>query len=179
MRYRDRVHAGRELACELAGRSAGDAVVLAVSDNGSIVAGAVARSLGAPLEVLRPDEVGSPGSVLARIVDRTVVLVDDGMTTGSTMVAACDLVREAGARRVVVGVPVAAVDAVGRARTVADEVVVLQVECDVARIADWYEVPTPLDGHHLDGQHLDGHQGANGADPGARGQGPGVLLQAG
>lgn len=169
MRYRDRVHAGRELACELAGRSAGDVTVLALSDTGAIVAGAVARSLGASLDLLRPDDVGVTETATTRFAGRTVVLVDDGMTTGSTMVAACDLLHETGARRVVAAVPVAGVDALGRVRSVADEVVVLQVECDVARVADWYEAPTPLDGH----------QGANGTDPGPRGQGPGVLLQAG
>lgn len=169
MRYRDRVHAGRELACELAGRVAGAATVLAVSDDAAEVARAVARSLGASFDRLRPDDVGRNDGDGCAVTGCTVVLVDDGMTTGSAMVAACDLVREAGARRVVAAAPVAGVDAIGRARSVADEVVVLQVECEVGRVDDWFEHPATHDGS----------QGAPGGDPGPHGHGPAVLLQAG
>ncbi|GAA3692786.1 hypothetical protein GCM10022377_01570 [Zhihengliuella alba] len=38
--------------------------------------------------------------------DRTVVLVDDGLATGATMHAAVDVVRSAGAARIVIAVPV-------------------------------------------------------------------------
>lgn len=42
--------------------------------------------------------------------DRTVVLVDDGLATGASMRAAVEAVRQMGAARVVVGVPVAAAE---------------------------------------------------------------------
>ena len=59
----------------------------------------------------------------AAIDGRTVVLVDDGLATGSTMRAAVASAREQGAALVVVGVPVGAASSVAALRTVADQVV--------------------------------------------------------
>lgn len=58
--------------------------------------------------------------------DRVVVLVDDGLATGSTMAVAIDAVDAAGASRLIVAVPTAPSDCIGRLidRGV-DEVVVL------------------------------------------------------
>jgi len=55
----------------------------------------------------------------------TVVLVDDGIATGSTMQAALDAVRKAGAERIVIAVPLAPQDTVQRLEQTADEVVCL------------------------------------------------------
>lgn len=55
----------------------------------------------------------------------TVVLVDDGVATGSTMQAALDAVREAGAQRIVIAVPLAPQDTVRRLEQAADDVVCL------------------------------------------------------
>ncbi len=55
----------------------------------------------------------------------TVVLVDDGIATGSTMQAALDAVRKAGAERIVIAVPLAPQDTVQRLQRTADEVVCL------------------------------------------------------
>jgi predicted phosphoribosyltransferase len=57
------------------------------------------------------------------IAGRTIVLVDDGLATGSTMRAAIASARKQGAAHVVVGVPVGAASSVAALRTVADEVV--------------------------------------------------------
>ena len=54
---------------------------------------------------------------------RTVVVVDDGIATGSTARAACQVARARGAARVVLAAPVGAPDTVRRLRTEADEVV--------------------------------------------------------
>ncbi len=60
-----------------------------------------------------------------KIDGATVVLVDDGVATGSTMRAALDAVRAAGAGRVVVAVPLAPADTVRRLERSADEVICL------------------------------------------------------
>lgn len=57
------------------------------------------------------------------LAGRTVVLVDDGLATGATVVAAVEAVRRHGPRRVVVAVPVGAPEACARVAEVADEVV--------------------------------------------------------
>lgn len=56
---------------------------------------------------------------------RLVVIVDDGIATGSTARAACGVARELGASRVVVAAPVGPVDAADRLRPEADEVICL------------------------------------------------------
>jgi putative phosphoribosyl transferase len=57
---------------------------------------------------------------------RVVIIVDDGVATGSTVTAAIRVVRDLGAERVIVGVPAAPADTVARLRELADEVVVLE-----------------------------------------------------
>ena len=57
------------------------------------------------------------------LTGRTVVLVDDGLATGSTMRAAVAAVRGQGARSVVVAVPAGALATVDRLRSEADDVV--------------------------------------------------------
>jgi len=59
------------------------------------------------------------------LVGRTVVIVDDGMATGSTCRAACRVVRSRGAVRVILAVPVASARTVETFRGEADEVISL------------------------------------------------------
>lgn len=74
-----------------------------------------------------------------QVADRTVIVVDDGIATGSTMSAAIGLLRRQGARRIVVAVPVAPGETVARLSAEADRVVVpLQPEPFVA-VSRWYE----------------------------------------
>ncbi|OCW86521.1 phosphoribosyltransferase [Nocardia farcinica] len=66
---------------------------------------------------------GRPGTELG---GRTVILVDDGLATGSSMAVAVDSVRSAGATHVVVAVPTAPSDSIQRLRDRgADDVIVL------------------------------------------------------
>ncbi|UFS93372.1 phosphoribosyltransferase [Nocardia huaxiensis] len=54
--------------------------------------------------------------------DRIAVIVDDGMATGATVAAACEIARLHEPRRVVVAVPVSSAEALHRIRALADEV---------------------------------------------------------
>jgi putative phosphoribosyl transferase len=62
-----------------------------------------------------------------RLDARTVIVVDDGIATGATARAACEIARARGASRVVLAVPVGARDRLEQLRTVADEVVCLEI----------------------------------------------------
>jgi len=55
--------------------------------------------------------------------ERTVILIDDGLATGSTMRAAALAVRQLNPARVVVAVPVAAAETCDEFRDVVDEIV--------------------------------------------------------
>lgn len=57
--------------------------------------------------------------------DKTVVVVDDGIATGSTITVALRALRKAGAAKVILAVPVAPADTVARLRREADQVVCL------------------------------------------------------
>jgi putative phosphoribosyl transferase len=70
---------------------------------------------------------------------RTVVVVDDGIATGSTVAAACQVVRAQGAGRVVVAAPVASPEAMRGLAKMADEVVVLESPPAMMAIGQWYE----------------------------------------
>lgn len=206
--FRDRRHAGRELAVELAGLlesdGSGDAeagggvdpsldgvVVIALPRGGVPVAFEVAQALHAPLDVLVVRKLGAPGhpelaigaiasggarvlneelvralrldaAVIDRVAeveerelarrealyrggrpplavtDRTVVLVDDGIATGATMLVAVNALKQLRAGRVVAAAPVGAPDSLVRLRSAADAVVCLHRPRDLASVGQWY-----------------------------------------
>ncbi|AGJ55001.1 phosphoribosyltransferase family protein [Streptomyces sp. NPDC049952] len=69
---------------------------------------------------------------------RAVVVVDDGVATGATARAACQVVRAQGAAYVVLAVPVAPPDAAARLREDADEVVCLSAPVLFSAVGEWY-----------------------------------------
>jgi putative phosphoribosyl transferase len=71
--------------------------------------------------------------------DRTVILVDDGLATGSTMRAAIGVLKEQHPQRIVVAVPVAAPDICQEMRGIVDEVVCVKTPDPLYAIGFWYE----------------------------------------
>ncbi|MFN7143227.1 MAG: phosphoribosyltransferase family protein, partial [Myxococcota bacterium] len=70
---------------------------------------------------------------------RIVILVDDGVATGATMLAAIRAARAAGAAEVVVAAPVAAPDAALRLRQEADAAVFLHTPRGFLAVGQYYE----------------------------------------
>lgn len=89
-------------------------------------------------ELERRERAYRPGLGPLELKDKTVVLVDDGLATGSTMLAAVRAARKAGAAGIVVAAPVASPDAVDLVGTEADSVVVLQAPASLCAIGEWY-----------------------------------------
>jgi uncharacterized protein (TIGR00369 family) len=73
------------------------------------------------------------------LAGRTAVIVDDGIATGSTARAACQVARALGAAQVVLAVPVAPPSADRAMRGDADEVVCLEMPERFLAIGEWYE----------------------------------------
>jgi putative phosphoribosyl transferase len=70
---------------------------------------------------------------------RLVILVDDGLATGSTMRAAVAALRRQQPRRLVVAVPVAAVETCADMRTEVDELVCAHTPEPFRAVGLWYE----------------------------------------
>src|SRR6185503_9869645 len=73
------------------------------------------------------------------LVEKAVLLVDDGLATGATTEAAVLSARKRNARTVVVAVPVASDNAYERLRRVADNVIALLVDPDFDAVGRYYE----------------------------------------
>lgn len=190
--FRDRRHAGGELAARLdALKGQAGVVVLALPRGGVPVGYEVARALDAPLDVFLVRKLGVPGhrelamgaiasggirvvnddvvswyGITGRQLDeaaaaeqwelerqerqyregrsppqlrgRIVVLVDDGLATGSTMKAAVQAVRAHQPARVVVAVPVGALETCREFAGIADQIVCALTPRDFGAVGEWY-----------------------------------------
>jgi predicted phosphoribosyltransferase len=70
---------------------------------------------------------------------KRVLVVDDGVATGATTIACLRQIKNAGAERVVLAVPVAPPDTVERLRTEADGVVCVETPSNFGAIGQFYE----------------------------------------
>ena len=58
--------------------------------------------------------------------DKTVIITDDGIATGATMMAAIEIVRQQNPKKIIVAVPVIAKDNLAKIEKLADEVIYLE-----------------------------------------------------
>ena len=166
--------------------------MLALPRGGVPVAFAVARALGAPLDVFLVRKLGAPGhpefaigaiaaggvrvlsadviaalgispAMIEAVAERervelerrdrayrgdrakrslagkTVIVIDDGLATGSTMEAAVSALREHHVAKIVVAAPVGAADSCQRLRRLADEVICLETPEPFRAVGLWYQ----------------------------------------
>ncbi len=98
---------------------------------------AVAR--GELQEIERQEEVFRGNAPLPEFSGRTLIVVDDGLATGSTMRAAIQALRQSHPARIVAAVPVAAAETVRRLRGEADGVICLSAPLDFHAVSMWYD----------------------------------------
>ncbi|MFI0433932.1 MAG: phosphoribosyltransferase family protein, partial [Candidatus Nanopelagicales bacterium] len=89
-------------------------------------------------EVRRRERSYRLGRTGALLRGRLVIIVDDGIATGSTVRTAVELVRQRGARRIVVAAPVASPHAVTELGQVADDVVVVTAPPGFRSVGEYY-----------------------------------------
>jgi putative phosphoribosyl transferase len=70
---------------------------------------------------------------------KTVIVVDDGIATGSTMLAAVAALRQLDAARIVVAAPVIAGSTYYQMRRAADDVAAVMVPDEFRGVGEWYE----------------------------------------
>ncbi|AXE78815.1 hypothetical protein C5746_19945 [Streptomyces atratus] len=89
-------------------------------------------------ELVRRAQAYRAGRPRTQLEGRTVIVVDDGVATGATAEAACQVVRAQNPARLLAAVPVAPPDAVARLRQCADEVVCLSTPRLFFAVGEWY-----------------------------------------
>jgi putative phosphoribosyl transferase len=126
----------------------------AAAEDGSVFLTSSARNLGAPTvqEIVKAqsEEIKSriqrfrKGKSLPEMFNRIVVIVDDGIATGSTIVPAIKLCKNRKASRVVVASPVSGENYVTEINLLADEVVIAEQPEEFYAVGQVYR-----DFHHL------------------------------
>lgn len=95
-------------------------------------------------EIKRRIKVLRKGKPLPEIQDRIVILVDDGIAMGSTMIAAIMLCRNKKARKIIVATPVTGKETAEEIGKVVNEIIVLEKPKFFQAVAqvyrNWYDV---------------------------------------
>jgi putative phosphoribosyl transferase len=89
-------------------------------------------------ELERRERVYREGRPAPDLANRVVILIDDGLATGSTMRAAAQAVRARHPARVIVAVPVGARETCAELRSIADEVVCARMPEPFSSVGQWY-----------------------------------------
>lgn len=89
-------------------------------------------------ELRRRREKYTPGRPAIEVAGRIAVVVDDGLATGATMIAALHAVRQRAPHRLVCAVPVAAPESLELVRPYADEVVCLDAPVLFMAVGQFY-----------------------------------------
>ena len=125
------VDAGGEVARVVDERVAGDAgLLLAYLDREA------AREAG---ELARRRALYAGARPSLPLTERTAIVVDDGIATGTTMRAALLAIRRAKPARLVLAVPVAPADAIEQLRPEVDDIVCLETPENFFAIGQFYE----------------------------------------
>ena len=91
------------------------------------------------MEIERRTRLYRGGRAPPALSGRSVIIVDDGIATGSTMQAAVEVARRHGAARVVVAAPVAPPDTLETLAAQADELVCLASPLHFRAVSQWYD----------------------------------------
>lgn len=92
------------------------------------------------LEILRHRRAAyTPGRKPLPLAGRIAIVVDDGLATGATMIAALHSVAARKPKKIVCAVPVASSEAIEAVRHYADEVVCLETPDDFHAVGQFYE----------------------------------------
>lgn len=79
------------------------------------------------------------------VAGRTVIIVDDGVATGATAIAAVRSVKAEGAAHVILAVPVGPTHTIARLRQEADEVICLREEPNFVAVGEFYDDFRPIE----------------------------------
>jgi len=100
---------------------------------------------GQQKEIVRRQNLYRQGRKMPTVTDRTVILVDDGIATGSTFFASVEAIRHLKPRRLIGAIPVGPVDTIAEGRKRVDELVVLATPVPFWAVGNHYVDFTQVD----------------------------------
>jgi putative phosphoribosyl transferase len=141
--FKNRKDAGQKLAKALENHKAENPFILAVPCGGVEVGLQVAKTLNVDFSLIIAEidkriKAFSRWNCLPYIKGRTVILIDDGATTGSTMRAAIALCKNKKTRKIVVALPVAGRKVAEEIVNKVDELIVLEIPRYFRSVAEVY-----------------------------------------
>jgi putative phosphoribosyl transferase len=83
--------------------------------------------------ILRGDRLRRP------VADRVVILVDDGLATGATMIAAIECLKQQKPKKIIVAVPVGSRQAAESISELVDQIVISHIPDDLWSVGLWYQ----------------------------------------
>ena len=138
-----------------------DVLVLGIARGGMVVARIISDKLELPLDVVVIKKIGAPnnpelaiGASLERgkreklfrkgkkpldIKNRTVILVDDGVATGATVLCAQKFLKKEGAKKIILVIPVISKETYRHISRYCDRIIVLSVEDDFYAVGQFYK----------------------------------------
>lgn len=187
--FRNRIDAATQLASNLMGIKTEDLVVLAIPRGGLPIGSVVAKTLGAPLDVVLTKKIGHPfqkeyaigavsldGLILSDAIgipkeyiaeetarirevlkqrhrqyyknrfpenlrDKTIIVVDDGVATGNTLLVTIGLVKKQKPKKIIVAIPVAPPSAIRllKATPDVDELICLLMPENFHAVGQFYD----------------------------------------
>jgi putative phosphoribosyl transferase len=90
-------------------------------------------------ELERREQLYRAGGPAPELRDRVVILIDDGLATGATMRAAVKALRQSGAAKIIVAVPVGPPDTCREIEEQADETICLSTPAFFQAVGQYYE----------------------------------------
>jgi len=90
-------------------------------------------------EIKRREKVYRQNRTALNLKDKVVILVDDGLATGATMIAAVREIRNFQPEKIIVAVPVAPDDTIEMLKKEADEVISLHTPRLFFSVGQWYQ----------------------------------------
>ncbi|HET7900139.1 MAG TPA: phosphoribosyltransferase family protein [Candidatus Nanopelagicales bacterium] len=142
MTFVDLADGGRQLAALLSPDVRGDALLVCIGAGGQVTGRAVAEALGAevvPVPTARDDSGVRVDLSALQIAGRDVVVIDDGVESGTAAIAAGAAIRGAGATRVVLAVPVCPRDAEPALRREYDDVIAVTKPLERISLHEHYD----------------------------------------
>ena len=113
-----------------------DSVVRALGVSRDAIEETAARQLK---ELHRREQAYRGHEGTPEIEDKTVILVDDGIATGSTIRAAVEALRQQAPRQIIIAVPTASSDARAMLEPMVDDFIALIVPEEFRAVGQWYE----------------------------------------